>query len=79
MANILDGKFALITGVSGGGQVGAAVAEALAAEGAGLGIVARTQANVDARARELRSRGARVLAVAADLTRSKTSPRRSIG
>lgn len=71
MANILDGKFVLITGVSGGGQVGAAVAEALAAEGAGLGIVARTQANVDARARELRSRGARVLAVAADLTQEQ--------
>lgn len=64
----LEGKFALVTGVSGTGQVGQAVAEALAGAGASLAIAARTRANVEARAAELRSRGARVLAVAADLT-----------
>ena len=71
MANTLQGKFALVTGVSRAGQIGYAVAEALAAEGAGLGIAARTRANVEARAGELRSRGVRVLAVAADLTREQ--------
>ena len=68
MANELEGKFALVTGVSGSGQVGQAVAQALADHGASLVIAARTQANVEARAAELRSRGARVLAVPADLT-----------
>ena len=68
MANELEGKFALVTGVSGSGQVGPAVAQALADHGASLAIAARTRANVEARAAELRLRGARVLAVAADLT-----------
>lgn len=68
MANMLAGKFALVTGVSGAGQIGTAVAQALAEQGAGLGIVARSRANVEARADELRSRGARVLAMPADLT-----------
>ncbi len=68
MSTELEGKFALVTGVSGTGQVGQAVAEALAGAGASLAIAARTRANVEARAAELRSRGARVLAVAADLT-----------
>lgn len=68
MANELEGKFALVTGVSGSGQVGPAVAQALAGHGASLAIAARTRANVEARAAELRSRGARVLAVPADLT-----------
>ncbi len=68
MTNALQGKYALVTGVSGKGQVGQAVAEALAAEGARLCIAARTAANVEARASELRAMGARVLPVAADLT-----------
>ena len=68
MEKILEGKFAFVTGVSQAGQIGQAVAQAMAEQGAGLVIAARTRANVDARADELRSRGARVLAVAADLT-----------
>lgn len=68
MATGLDGKCALVTGVSGSGQVGLAVAQALADLGASLAISARNRANVDARAAELRSRGARVLALPADLT-----------
>jgi NAD(P)-dependent dehydrogenase (short-subunit alcohol dehydrogenase family) len=68
MANELAGKFALVTGVSGSGQIGIAVAQALADHGASLAIEARNRANVKARAAELRSRGARVLVVPADLT-----------
>ncbi|TXF10534.1 SDR family NAD(P)-dependent oxidoreductase [Pelomicrobium methylotrophicum] len=68
MAGILQGKVALVTGVSGGGQVGIAVAQALAAEGAVLGIAARSRDRLEARAQELRASGARVLPIAADLT-----------
>src|SRR5882724_2255836 len=67
MANVLSGRVALVTGVSRDGQVGQAVAQALAAEGALLGIAARTRENVEARAEELRGKGARVLTVAANL------------
>jgi NAD(P)-dependent dehydrogenase (short-subunit alcohol dehydrogenase family) len=68
MANILEGKVALVTGVSADGQVGQAVAKALAKEGASLIIVARNAKNVEARAAELRADGASVLALAANLT-----------
>ncbi|HVS26032.1 MAG TPA: SDR family NAD(P)-dependent oxidoreductase [Burkholderiales bacterium] len=68
MPAILEGKVALVTGVSQDGQVGQAVAKALAEKGAALAICARTQSNVDARAKELRQAGARVLPLAANLT-----------
>jgi NAD(P)-dependent dehydrogenase (short-subunit alcohol dehydrogenase family) len=68
MTTLLSGKVALVTGVSRDGQVGQVVARALAAEGAALGIVARSRDHVEARAQELASSGARVLAVAANLT-----------
>jgi NAD(P)-dependent dehydrogenase (short-subunit alcohol dehydrogenase family) len=68
MPGILEGKVAVVTGVSHAGQVGQAVARDLAAKGAALVICARTQANVEARATELRAAGARVLPVAASLT-----------
>jgi len=68
MTAILEGKVALVTGVSQDGQVGQAVAKALAAQSAALVIVARTQSNVEARAEELRQAGARALPLAADLT-----------
>lgn len=64
----LQGKVAVVTGVSHEGQVGQVVAKALADSGASLAICARTQANVDARAAELRQGGARVLGIAASLT-----------
>jgi NAD(P)-dependent dehydrogenase (short-subunit alcohol dehydrogenase family) len=54
--------------VSHDGQVGQAVARALAGKGAALAICARTQSNVEARAKELRQAGARVLPLAANLT-----------
>jgi len=68
MPAILEGKVALVTGVSQDGQVGQAVAMALAGKGAALAICARTQSNVEARAKELRQAGARVLPLAANLT-----------
>jgi NAD(P)-dependent dehydrogenase (short-subunit alcohol dehydrogenase family) len=68
MPAILEGKVALVTGVSHDGQVGQAVARALAGKGAALAICARTQSNVEARAKELRQAGARVLPLAANLT-----------
>ncbi|MBX5453426.1 MAG: SDR family oxidoreductase [Acidobacteriia bacterium] len=68
MSSRLEGKVALVTGVSHDGQVGQAVAKALAANGAMLAISARTASNVEARAKELREAGARVLAQAASLT-----------
>lgn len=68
MLTILEGKVALVTGVSQDGQVGQAVAKALAGKGAALAICARTQSNVDARAKELRQAGARVLPLATNLT-----------
>ena len=74
MSGILKGKVALVTGVSRSGQVGEAVAQAMAEQGAVLGIVARTQTNVEARAEELRRSGThvmrviRVIPLAADLT-----------
>jgi NAD(P)-dependent dehydrogenase (short-subunit alcohol dehydrogenase family) len=68
MPAVLEGKVALVTGVSHDGQVGQTVAKALAAKGAALAICARTQSNVEARANELREAGARVLALAANLT-----------
>ena len=68
MSVILEGKVALVTGVSHDGQLGQAVAKALAAKGAVLAICARTPSNVETRAEELRQAGARVLALAASLT-----------
>ncbi len=68
MPAILEDKVALVTGVSHDGQIGQAVAKALAESGAALAICARQQSNVEARAAELRQAGGRVLAMAADLT-----------
>ncbi len=68
MAGRLDGKVALISGVSNDGQIGQTVARVLAEQGAALGIAARSQTNVAARAKELEAAGAKVLALSADLT-----------
>jgi NAD(P)-dependent dehydrogenase (short-subunit alcohol dehydrogenase family) len=74
MSGILKEKVVLVTGVSRSGQVGQAVAQAMAEQDAVLGIVARTQTNVETRAEELRRSGAhvmrviRVLPLTADLT-----------
>jgi NAD(P)-dependent dehydrogenase (short-subunit alcohol dehydrogenase family) len=64
----LEGKVAIITGVSGDGQIGQAVARAFAKEGAKLVLVARQADKVTARAEEVRALSAEVLAIPADLT-----------
>jgi len=58
----LEGQVTSITGVSHAGQVGYALAAAFAREGALLSISARTASRVHARAEELRTQGARVIA-----------------
>jgi len=62
----LHGSRALITGGSRG--IGFAVADALAAEGAAVGLVARDADGLDSAARRLASRGAPVATAVADVT-----------
>jgi len=64
----LDGKVAVLTGVSRPGQVGEAVARSLAELGASVVLIDRTGVDAEARARELRERGFRATAARADLT-----------
>jgi NAD(P)-dependent dehydrogenase (short-subunit alcohol dehydrogenase family) len=64
----LEGKVAIITGVSGDGQVGQAVAQAFAKEGAKLVLVSRRAEKLNARAEEVEALGTEVLAVPTDLT-----------
>ncbi len=65
----LQGKAAIITGVSYKGQAGYALAQAFAREGADLVICSRNEQRVNARAAELRAEGAKmVLPFSADLT-----------
>jgi NAD(P)-dependent dehydrogenase (short-subunit alcohol dehydrogenase family) len=68
MSDSLEGKVAIVTGVSHDGQVGQAVAKALAAQGASVAIVARTKDNVIARAAELKAEAANVIPIVASLT-----------
>ena len=66
----LQGKSAIITGVSYAGQAGFAIAEAFAREGADIVISARSKERVEARANELRAKVERAMVTpfAADLT-----------
>ena len=64
----LKDQVAIITGVSHAGQVGFALASAMAREGSMLAISSRTAERVNARSEELRAEGAQVVAVPADLT-----------
>jgi len=61
----LDGKVALITG--GGKGIGAAMARAFADAGADVVVTARTAADVEQVAGDVRDRGRRALAVPADV------------
>jgi NAD(P)-dependent dehydrogenase (short-subunit alcohol dehydrogenase family) len=60
----LAGKRAIVTGGSRG--IGYAIAAGLAAEGAAVAVVARSQSPLDVAAETLRGRGSTALAVAAD-------------
>jgi NAD(P)-dependent dehydrogenase (short-subunit alcohol dehydrogenase family) len=71
MTASLQGKVAIVTGVSHDGQVGQAVAKALAARGASLALCARTKENVVARAAELKAEGANAIPIVATMTDEK--------
>ena len=64
----LDGKVAILTGVSRPGQAGETVARTLAERGAAVVLIDRTGVEAEARASELRARGFRATATRADLT-----------
>ena len=63
----LKGKIAIITGGTDG--IGKAAALIFAKEGAKVAICARTQANLDKTAAEIKALGAEVLAVSADMAK----------
>lgn len=64
----LENKVAIVTGASREGQVGEAVAQALAKEGADVVIAARSQEKIDQLAEQVRALGRRALAVKTDCT-----------
>ena len=65
----LQGKRAIVTGGSRG--IGLAIAKALAAEGCGVGLIARGEGDLAEAAREIRALGAHVAYAAADVTDAK--------
>ena len=69
MTLALAGRGAVITG--GGRGIGAAVARALAAEGAGVLVAARTAAEVERVAADLHAGGATAFALVCDVTRER--------
>jgi 3-oxoacyl-[acyl-carrier protein] reductase len=65
----LAGQAALVSGGSRG--IGRAIACALAAEGAGVALLARGRATLDATAAEIEARGGRVVVIAGDASDEK--------
>jgi NAD(P)-dependent dehydrogenase (short-subunit alcohol dehydrogenase family) len=70
MTRSLEGRGAVVTG--GGRGIGAAVARALAAEGAAVLVAARTRAEVERVAAELRAAGAAAFAHTLDVTQESS-------
>jgi len=64
----LEDQVAIVTGATHG--LGLAIARALAAEGASVGVVARSGRALDATVRDLRAAGADALALPADVTQA---------
>jgi NAD(P)-dependent dehydrogenase (short-subunit alcohol dehydrogenase family) len=64
----LDGKVAVLTGVSRRGQAGEVVARSLAQHGVAVVLIDRTGVEAEARAAEIRAQGLRAVAMRADLT-----------
>ncbi|HYL60701.1 MAG TPA: SDR family oxidoreductase, partial [Candidatus Acidoferrales bacterium] len=79
----LQNKTALILGGSKG--IGRGIADALAAEGVAVAMLARTQATLDKSAAEINARGGRAIGIAADLAdwpsveRAANSARQQLG
>lgn len=62
----LDGKVALVAG--GGGAIGSALARGLAAAGAAVAVVGRSQTSVDSAAAVIKDSGGTAVAISADAT-----------
>jgi len=73
MAGTLEGRHAFVTGAGRG--IGAAIARALAAEGAALTLAGRNTEALAALAHELRERGARIETMALDVTSAESVER----
>jgi NADP-dependent 3-hydroxy acid dehydrogenase YdfG len=66
MANILDGRVAIVTGASSG--IGEATAKLLAGKGVKVALVARRKDRIDSLEKELNKTNGEALAIEADIT-----------